>query len=41
VVTDGATGKEILSIADFADDPAAVSWAGGRIDVLVHGSDEP
>jgi hypothetical protein len=37
---DGWSDWEIVSIADFADDPAAVSWADGRIDVLVHGSDD-
>jgi hypothetical protein len=35
----GWSDWELLSVADFAGDPAAVSWGPNRIDVLVHGSD--
>jgi hypothetical protein len=38
--SNGWSDWEILSIADFAGDPAAVSWGSGRIDVFVHGSDD-
>jgi hypothetical protein len=30
---------EVVSVADFAGDPAAVSWGPGRIDLFIHGAD--
>lgn len=35
----GWSDWELLSVANFAGDPAAVSWGPGRIDLFLHGSD--
>jgi hypothetical protein len=35
----GWSDWELLSVADFAGDPAAVSWGPGRIDLFIHGAD--
>jgi hypothetical protein len=38
VSSDGWSDWELLSKANFAGDPGAISWGNGRIDVLVQGS---
>lgn len=35
----GGTNWDLVSVADFAGDPAAVSWGPNRIDLFIHGAD--